>query len=389
MNVKRPYLIITKLIEQPTWGGSYICQLKAWNTVPFLEGKKIGQSYELFGGSKLAVNITDSHNPDFTPELGFADKPDTVTDHFHLQPGTGYVTIADFIKDHGAEFVGEKVWKAYHGMPLLIKLNQASGNSFQLHLRPHETHSRWKPKAESWYYLQNGRLTFGIKRGIDIQEYKRVCHKINTYMQELSTKIKTDKLTLTAARAEALAFVAAENPWKFVNVHEAEKNSIIDLSRGGIHHSWEENTLPGSPGNVIYEVQQDVMDPDCTIRSFDQGKIKDSGDIREIHIDDYFAAIDTDPDHNDIAQSTFIRKGNELLRTPIYNVDLLTVENKVTDSSNDTFAHLFVESGNVEVSTVDGTVAAGTGHSVFIPHACGEYEITALDGTAKIVKTFM
>ncbi len=389
MDTKRPYLIITKLIEQPTWGGNYICQLKKWNTVPFLEGKKIGQSYELFGGSKLALTITDSNNPDFIPELGFADKPETVSEHFHLQAGSGYSTIADFIKNNGEEFVGKKVMETYHGMPLLVKLNQASGNSFQLHLRPHETHSRWKPKAESWYYLQDGRLTFGVKRGVDIQEYKRVCHKINTHMREISTKIKSGSIPLTVARAEAMAFVKAENPWQFVNVHDAKKNSIIDLSQGGIHHSWEENTLPGSPGNVIYEVQQDVMDPECTIRSFDQGKIKDSGDIREIHIDDYFAAIDTDPEHNDIAHATFVQKGNELLRTQIYNVDMLTVDAKTTDSCTDTFAHLFVESGEIEVETVGGSVTVGTGHSVFIPHACGEFEITAINSPAKIIKTFM
>lgn len=389
MDSKRPYLIITKLIEQPTWGGTYICQLKQWQSVDFLNGKKIGQSYELFGGSKLAVGITDTNSPDFVPEMGFADKNDTIPDHFHLQPGSGYITMADMVRDHGVQFIGKKVMEAHHGMPLLIKLNQASGNSFQLHLRPHQTHPRWKPKAESWYYLQDGRLTFGVKAGADIQAYKRACHKINTYMKDLSTKIKAGSISLTAARAEAIAFVTAENPWQYVNVHDAKRNTVIDLSHGGIHHSWEENVLPGSPGNVIYEVQQDVMDPECTIRSFDQGKIKDSGDIREIHIDDYFDALDTDPEHNDITKATFIQNGNQLLRTPIYNMDLLTITGTASDSCNDSFSHIFVESGAVEVSTIGGTVTAGTGHSVFVPHECGEYGITAISSPAKVIKTFM
>lgn len=385
----RPYLIIPKLIEQPTWGGDYIRTTKAWDSVAFLRDRKIGQSYELFGSSKIALKVTDSTDPDFLPELGFADKPDIVREHFPLTEGEDYLTLSALAKETAVAFFGRAVLEKYACMPLLIKLNQASGNSFQLHLRPGETHPRWKPKAESWYYLQNGRLTFGIKKGCDINEYKRVCHAINDHLKSLSAKIQDGSMSLADARQDAKAFVEHANPWQFVNVHEARKNSIIDLSRGGIHHSWEENTEPGSPGNVIYEVQQDVMDPECTIRSFDQGKIKDNGTIREIHIDDYFAAIDTDPEHNDIAGATFTQKGNELLRTPIYNVDLLTVATQVTQETGPSFVHVFVEEGKVDVVTVGGTVTVGQGHSAFIPQASGTYEIRSIVGPARVIKTFL
>ncbi len=45
---KRPYLILSKLVEQQTWGGSYIAQFKNIEDGE-LKAKKIGQSYELYG----------------------------------------------------------------------------------------------------------------------------------------------------------------------------------------------------------------------------------------------------------------------------------------------------------------------------------------------------
>ena len=37
---KRPYLIVPKLIVQPTWGGRYISELKDWDGLSFLKEKK-------------------------------------------------------------------------------------------------------------------------------------------------------------------------------------------------------------------------------------------------------------------------------------------------------------------------------------------------------------
>jgi len=257
----RPYVVIPKLIAQPTWGGDYIGKMKLWDRVIGVSGVKIGQSYELFGGSKLAIKVTDTVDPDFIPELGQSDATDPAVFFGNRQDGIDFISLSELVKTNPKHVLGEKVYKTYGVMPLLIKLNQASGNSFQVHLPPNKTHPRWKPKAESWYYLEDGRLTFGIKKGIDVEEYKRVCYEIDAFMKDLSQKVEAQELSLEAARSKASQFVKTANPWAFVNVHEAKKNSIIDLSRGGIHHSWEENSDPTSPGNVIYEVQQDVMDP--------------------------------------------------------------------------------------------------------------------------------
>lgn len=385
---KKPYLIIPKLIEQPTWGGTYIATLKHWKDLPFLQNKKIGQSYELYGQSKLSLTLTDSTDPSFVPELGSADTAAIDTVHFPLKDGVDYVILADAVQSDPSNILGPYLLKKTNIMPLLIKINQASGNSFQLHIKPAEKSEKWQPKPESWYYLEDGAVTFGIKEDTSVHEYQKACHDINNYMKTLSQKIKSGVLTVDAARKDASEYIKSVNPWQYVNQYKTQKHSLLDLSMGGLHHSWEEDTsLPY--GNVVYEIQRDVMDPVSTIRSFDQGKIKDNGDIREIHIDDYFTYLDTDPDHNNIANMLKERRGNRLLRTEYYSMDILECNNTLTEHTDDSFCHLFVRDGDVTVKTSEGSVHLTQGHSCFLAQHCGEYTITAHDGKAVLLKSYM
>ncbi|QQR52772.1 hypothetical protein IPG36_01470 [bacterium] len=66
--LRRPYLVIPKLIKQPTWGGSYIVAAKGWSDHEGLGDLKIGQSYELFSGSNLSL-LTSTDDPLFKGEL--------------------------------------------------------------------------------------------------------------------------------------------------------------------------------------------------------------------------------------------------------------------------------------------------------------------------------
>lgn len=371
---KKPYLVIPKLIEQPTWGGQYILQTKRWSTIPFLRDKKIGQSYELFGDSKLCFSITDSSDKRFGPEFGFADRPDTITDHFTLTKGTDYIDLKDLEK-----------------IPLLIKFTQAGGNSFQLHVKPGTQHPHWKPKPESWYYLEDGLVTIGVNKTKDINEYKKACELINDKMTELSKMIQGKELLLEEAKKQAARFVKQINPWQFVNVHEVKKFDLIDLSRGGIHHSWEENKDKFPLGNVLYEVQVDVMDPVSTLRSFDQGKLKEDGTIRKLTIDDYFTFLDTDPSHNDIENLYRKQEGSRLLTTPWYALDILNIDSPNVTQRADSFHHLYVREGAIIVEAKDGKVTVHQGHSCFVPSNTGVYTITNIDDSNKsvVLKTYI
>ena len=364
MNLKRPYIIIPKLIEQPTWGGTYILNLKNWTDKPFLSTKKIGQSYELFSGTKLLTHITATADPQFVPELGNPDTPDIDTDNFPYKKDIDYIDMQTYVNETGTE------------MPLLIKINQAAGNSFQLHVKPGTEDKRWLPKPESWYYFEDGKITCGIKEGISLEEYKEACLLINNTMKQLSHEVMSGNLSLDDAKTKAKEFIRNINPWQYVNVMDVKKGQLVDLSMGGVHHSWEEDKENHPLGNVVYEVQRDVMDPQCTIRSFDQGKFKSDGSIREIHIEDYFKYLDADPAANDINNLKRERVGNSLLKTPYYSMNIIECENTYTGKTNGTFCHLFVHQGDATITTTEGSVHITQGHSCFVPAAAESYTIT-------------
>ncbi len=371
-SLKRPFLVIPRLIEQPTWGGDYILEMKGWSELPQLKGKKIGQSYELFGRSKLLLNVNDTDFNRFLPEISSADGNLMQDQDFHLLEGKDYITVGHIAKH----------------MPLLLKMNQAYGNSFQLHIKPGVSHSHWKPKPESWYYFEPGLVSFGIKEGVDLNEYKNICHLVNNEMMRLSNLVKSGEMPIEQAKNQAHIFIANNNPKQFVNIHETQKDSIIDLSAGAVHHSWEEDRQQFPSGNILYEIQLDVMDPICTIRSFDQGKMKEDGSIRKIHIDDYFRFIDSDPLANDIKNATRLPDGNSLLKTPYYFMDRLEISHDFGDHTGNNFVHLFVRQGAIEVDGPEGNVRVGQGHSCFIPKECGFYKIKPQTGKATILKSY-
>ena len=88
-------------------------------------------------------------------------------------------------------------------MPLLIKLTQAKGNSFQLHIKPGVKHERWVPKSESWYYFEKGKADLRHKRGIPMTDYKNACVEIDRYMQDLGQEVINGKETVEEVREKS------------------------------------------------------------------------------------------------------------------------------------------------------------------------------------------
>jgi len=350
---KKPYLVIPFLFEQPTWGGEYICKKKGWHNKPNLQGKKIGQSYELYGKSLLAASITTSNDPSFSPKT------------------QNTVPISSF--------------KEEQPFPL-IKFTQAKGNSFQLHVMPTVKDTSWRPKAESWYFFEPGKMTFGIKKGALVSNYKKTCLTIEKKMKELSAFVLEKKLTREGAQKKADEFVQEQNPWNYVNVHVTKKGDVVDLSGGGLHHSWEEDPVTCPLGNILYEVQQDVMDPVSTIRSFDQGKIKEDGTIREIQIEDYFKYLDTSEKRN-----TLILQKNEkdiLFDTPYYSLCSYSIESEKEMNTTTSFHHIFVEEGTIDIVDKNkNRITVGAGHSGFIPQ--GIFYTLIPRGKSTLLLTFI
>lgn len=349
----KPYLIVPKLIPQPTWGGKYIAAFKG--RADSALSVAIGQSYELSSESML-TNVKDSNA--LPIEIGDASTGHTTE---LLGEKESLFSLQSLIEQNPTDILGARYTTARgQTMDILIKFTQAKGNSFQVHVRPDQTLGHWKSKPESWYFFEPGKATLGLQNPTpeSIAQYKQTCEQILGVMESLSQDVKSGVKTPGQAKVDAFQYITTHSPFSFVNEIAVPKDAIIDLASGGIHHSWEEGeSIPD--GNIVYEVQLNVMDTDCTLRSFDKGKIGDDGKIRPIHIDDYFAALETDPGRNNVASLVKIAEDEVIFDTPYYKTKKL--QNVVP--MEDSFQHVFVKDGIVEIA---GLIVR-KGASVFIP----------------------
>ncbi len=363
-----PWRVKDELIEQPSWGGRYIVDLKGLSDSPEWTGKKVGQSYELAQASQLV-------GPD----------------------GGDAVALSELIAGDPAGFLGQKVLAKFGpDLSLLIKLTQAKGNSFQVHLPEGKTLGHWVPKPEAWFYLAPGLYTFGLKAGTDFEAYSRVLHTIDDEMGRLSREVASGRFTVEGARAQAQERIHALDPFAYVNLVEAHTDDVIDLTAGGIHHSWEDDSTRFPDGNLVYEVQVDVPDENCSMRGFDKGKILDDGSLRPTHVKDYLATINQDPAHNQISQHArkpeVIADANgakteSLFRTSHFNTDRLTLTagSSLPQSLADGFHHVFVHAGEAKV----GDYTLTQGRSYVFPAAMGEYTLIAAGKDAVLLKTYL
>jgi len=363
-----PWQVKDELIEQPSWGGRYIVDLKGLSNDAQWASKKVGQSYEMAKASHLL-------DPD----------------------GGAEVPLSELIGRDPAGFLGQKVLDKFGpNLSLLIKLTQAKGNSFQVHLPEGKTLGHWVPKPEAWFYLAPGLYTFGLKAGTDFEAYSRVLHTIDDEMGRLSREVQSGRFKVEDARAQAQQRIQALDPYAYVNLVEAHADDVIDLTAGGIHHSWEDDSVRFPDGNLVYEVQVDVPDDKCSMRGFDKGKILDDGSLRPTHVKDYLATIIQDPAHNELSQHIrkplVVEEANgakteNIFRTAHFNTDRVTVTAgaSLPQSLADGFHHVFVHAGTATI----GGHALAQGRSYVLPAAMGEYVIEAGDKDVVLLKTYL
>lgn len=351
--MSRPYLILPKLITQPTWGGEYIVNLKNLNKG---EGglNKIGQSYELSSSSILLTDVDNSND------------------------------IKNCLNSKGNKTIRVS---SIEKTKLLIKLNHAFGNSFQIHIKQGTKNTKWEPKPEMWYFLENGYVSIGLKQGADLNKYKSTCIEIDNYMKKMSAKILCEEISVDEARKKAREFVENKNPWQFVNRHVVNKYDIIDLSSGGTHHSWEDDKNINPGGNVIFEVQIESKDNASTIRAFDQGKIQQNGVIRELQIEDYFAHIDTSPDANNITNLKRKSINGDLLKNKYYVLDAKIISNKTVLDNCGVYNHIYVRDGQISVEGGDFSVNIKKGHSCFIPSSLHKFTMWPIEKNSTVLIT--
>jgi len=371
-----PAYIVPLLVEQPTWGGSYIAQAKSLHH-PLVQGKNIGQSFELFSGTLLTDTFSSTFASAIAPNF---------TDFKLAHPAQAVYALQDLIDQSPQEILGKKaVDRGWETMQVLIKFTQAQNNSYQVHVRPSATFGQWLPKPESWYYLENGKATLGLADVTQVEAYKQRCLEIDHTAHQLSDRVKAGSLSVQDARQELKAFIETAHPRRFVHTIAVEKGAVIDLSKGGTHHSWElDPDLPN--GNIVYEVQVDVMDNLCTLRSFDQGNLKDDGSVRPLTIEEYFTALDLSPDSND--PQHFLHQAQpvadqgaeitQLFAHHYYSTELVhfgfKYQGKYT-TTQDSFHHLYALAGDMVVTTEDSSFTLAQGWSLFIPAKIQNYTL--------------
>lgn len=390
----RPYLIVPKLIPQPTWGGQYIALFKNLDASLY-QNQLIGQSYELSTDTLLSMAGQSSDTPIEIGDPKDGSSVDLIGDRvltFSLQS----------LIDQDPEIILGKKALAQMGpnMQVLIKFTQAKGNSFQVHVVPGKEFGQWKPKPESWFYFKPGKATLGLKSSVNLTAYKNACHAIEEEARRLSALVQTGRYTVEHAKKELDDCVKEHNPFQYVNIVDIPADSIIDLSTGGIHHSWEEGEeIP--LGNVVYEVQLNVMDHQCTLRSFDKGKMGDGGSVRPVYVDDYFHALDTNTSHNDpeallqkikrVEQDTMTSA--LLFESLYYKSELLEFSKDyfgehTSPQKDESFHHLFVKEGKIVVSAGGQTVTVDKGASIFIPASTIQYSLET-QSESVIIKTWV
>ena len=378
MNIQ-PLYIIPLLIKQPTWGGSYIVEAKQLLD-PALKGQKIGQSYELSSDSRVSG--------DPAAQDSFILTDSGLNEAQQFGPSSESFDLQSIVRMNPEAILGAEWAQKDPSMPLLIKFNQAKNNSYQVHIRPGTEFHGWQAKPETRYYLEDGKATIGLKQGCDLAQYKRNCLEIDALARELSGQIKNEALDVASAREKLNEFILERHPRQFVNTVIVPRGSVVNLWQGGIHHSWEaDDSVPH--GNIVFEVQLSAKDERSTMRSFDQGNIKDSGDVRPLHIEDYFQALNTSPTDNQpdrlVTQPQGHLEGTTrltmLCQTPYYQLQQIQFQSagSVTRQTN-SFHHLYIHDGEARLEWRDQVFDIKSGRSMFIPAACGSYILSSPNG---------
>lgn len=389
MSSLKPVYIVPLLVEQSTWGGEYIATTKQI-THALTQGKKVGQAFELYSDTLITSQ----------PNQNFAYATATNLSQPQLAEEADVQSLQDLIEQHPEGVLGEKaISKGWTTMQVLIKFTQAQNNSYQVHVIPGKEFGKWLPKPESWYYFEQGKATLGLSEPTQVEAYKARSVEIDTFAQQVSQEIKSDEITLEQGKQKLKEFIDQDHPRKFVHTLTVPAGSVIDLSQGGIHHSWEMGDV-APQGNIVYEVQVNVMDEFCTLRSFDQGNIKDDGSVRPLTIDDYFTALDLDQSRNqpeyylsqvkvEIDQAANVK---QLFSNQYYTSEEITFSKEYSGkytSTEGSFHHIYAHESNIVVHTDVEDFPVQAGWSLFIPASVKNYQLSSQSSTAKVITTHL
>jgi mannose-6-phosphate isomerase len=294
---------------------------------------------KIWGGEKIRTSLGLDFSP--LPNCGEAwvlsgvPGSETIVSNGFLKGNT----LNELLEIYMDELVGEKVFEKHpEEFPVLIKfIDSNEWLSIQVH--PDDTLARKRNlgngKSEMWYVLeaeQGSEIIAGFSQKVDRM----------TYIEHLKQKRLKEIL----------------------NFEKVSKGDVFYMPAGRIHAM--------GPGILIAEIQQTS---DTTYRIYDWDRVDGAGNSRELHTELALDAIDFNVhDHYRTRYKPLINQQAEMVHTPHFNTDLLTI-NQPIDRDHailDSFVIQLCVDGAYRIESDGGSEAIMKGEAVLIPAITGE-----------------
>lgn len=263
-------------------------------------------------------------------------------------------TFENLVEENKKDMLGNSFLEI-KDFPLLVKIIN-SENDLSIQVHPDDYYANTKlglpyGKNEMWYVLEakeNAKLVVGLKNGISKEDFKSAVEN-NKVMECLNTV-------------------------------PVKSGDIIDIPAGLVHAI--------TSGLLVAEIQQNS---DTTFRIYDYDRVDNSGQKRELHLEQALGVIDFEG-----KLKTELCLGNDILKenlkvTKYINNQYFTVDKyEVVDileeeSLYDKFTILLFVDGEGKVEYDDLEIQVKMGDTIFIPAYLGKYKIIGNVAFLKVV----
>lgn len=234
-------------------------------------------------------------------------------------------SLNQLIGQLGADLMGQRIWEQFGGsFPLLIKFIDANADlSIQVH--PNDEQSGGHGKTECWYMMQ-------ADEGATL---------LSGFNQEVDERTLRDSI-------ESGTFEQYMNrvPVKVGDFFIIEANQVHTIGKG----------------ILLAEIQQPS---DITYRIYDFDRTDDSGQKRELHVEEAFSVMNTSTKTGKVEYEH--GEAATLAMRPEFNVERLHLTNDRSIVPMDSFQVLMAVDGDIEIHMSDALTRLKFGETCLIP----------------------
>ena len=263
--------------------------------------------------------------------------------------------LTELIELYMGELVGDQVFENFGlGFPLLFKFIDASDDlSVQVHPDDQLAFERYgqQGKTEIWHVIDanpGAGLYVGFKKRI--------------------------------TREEFIQSVEAGTVDQLLQFYEVKKGDTFFIPAGTVHAIGK--------GILLAEIQQSS---DITYRIFDWNRIDESGNQRELHLEEAIDAIDfeSEIDYKIEYEEKFNTTSN-IFRSEYFNLNILSFEQPIQKSflNIDSFVVYMCTEGEVHFFTEKNHERIYAGESILIPASITDLDIVP-NGKSKVLEIYL